>query len=130
MKTLDNEFYIGFENEIDVDIYYLNNENEYVGLKLWDGYFENILSGCYSENIASDGLLKSYARHGGWYDESPWKVENISTAICELKQYDEQNIEPELKNLFLRLQEIRDKLLLLFIESVNHKKDIYISYDN
>lgn len=127
---IDNKYYQGFEGELDVDIYYTNDENEHIGFKLWEGYFENILSGVYHENYKSDGLLNSYVLHEGWYDEAPWKVKNIFTAIAELNQYDENNIEPELKNLFSALQEITKKLIMLFEDCKNQKKDIYIDYDN
>lgn len=127
---IDDKYYKGFEGEVDVDIYYLNDKNERIGYKLWDGYFENILSGAYHENFKVDGMLNSYSSHEGWYDEVPWKVENIITAIEELNQYDENNIEQELRNMFSKLREITKKLIILFEDCISNGKDIYIDYNN
>lgn len=127
---IDDKYYTGFEGEINVDIYYVNENNEQVGYRLWDGYFENILSGAYYEDFKNDGLLDSYCSHEGWYDDSHWKIENINTAIVELNHYDENCLEPELKNMFPKLQEILKIILNLFEECEKNGKDVYIDYDN
>lgn len=127
---LDGRYYKGFEGEIDVDIYYINKENECIGFKLWEGYFENILSGAYADNFKDDGLFKYYTLHEGWYDEAPWEVPNISTVIGELKRFDENNIEPELKNMFPILHVIKEELISLFEECKDLNKTMYIAYDN
>lgn len=127
---INGKYYKGFKGEIDVDNFYVSDGNEHIGYKLWEGYFENILSGAYYEDYKDDGLLKNYVLHEGWYDEAPWSLENILTAIEELNQYDESRIELELKDIFPVLREIVKKLIMLFEECKNQKKDIYIDYDN
>ena len=127
---VDNSYYKGFEGEVEVEIYYLDENNKRIGYKLWEGYFENILSGAFSEKHNSGGLLESYVSHGGWYDEVPWRVKDITLAITELKQFRKENLEPELKNMSQRLQEIDIKLVKFFENCQKEKRIVYIEYDN
>ena len=127
---IDNTYNKGFEGEIDVEIYYVNDTQEKVGYRLWDGYFENILSGAYYENHKDDGLLDSYCLHKGWYDETPWKLENINSAIEELNNYDEKKLEPELEHMYGMLRIILNAIKELFKECKSNMKDIYIDYDS
>ena len=54
--------------------------------------------------------------HIGFYDQSPFKINSITLAIDELRQFDEKKLEDELQNMFFMLHEIRNALMrLLYI---------------
>jgi hypothetical protein len=97
------------------------------GYEIWDGYFENLLRGCYSEKINKGGILYGYMTQEEWCDESPWKIENLSLAIEELKLFSEDNI-PEASIMFEELRNIQLKLLSLLEYASKHRHNAYIEY--
>ena len=98
---INEKYYKGFEGEVEIVLYYFAEDGEKNGWKLWEGYFENLLSGCFGNEIKNTGLLDSYVTHEGFYDEKPWKIKDISTAICEIGQFEKENVVTESSNMLL-----------------------------
>lgn len=126
---ISEKYYDGFENEVEVVIYYYDSNNNKLGIKIWEGYFENLLSGCFNGNANTGGLMESYITHEGFYDEKPWEIKNIQTAIYELERFDEGNVETENINIINIVKQIRGDLISLMKEALKNNISIYIEYD-
>jgi len=125
---IDNTYCINYMYEIELEIYYQNSDGEKVGHKIWRGYFENLLDGCYGKNIAEDGILHGYMLQEEWYDEKPWEIKNIHTAIRELKAYDKDKVECD-SNMLVKLETLKNELINLFNEAVKNEQPVYIDYN-
>lgn len=126
---INENYYKGFEGEKDLDIYYYQEDGEKTGLKIWDGYFELLLSACWLGQVSKGGLLECYADREGFYEEKPWRISNIDVVIKELLQYSpefEKDISLSMKETLSVLQK---DLLMLLDFAVLHNKDIYIDFD-
>lgn len=124
---IDNSYNQGFGAEKEVIIYYISPQGK-EGYELWDGYFENLLRGCYNDKIVKGGILYGYMTQGEWCDESPWKIENIRLAFKELNMFSEGKI-PEMRIMFEELRDIQQKLLSLFKYASEHGYEVYIEYN-
>ena len=96
-----------------------------LGYEIWDGYFENLLRGCYNDKIVKGGILYGYMTQEEWCDISPWKIENVRLAVDELEFFSEENI-PEMHIMFTELRDIQQKLLSLLKDAQEHSHDIFI----
>ncbi len=124
---IDNSYNKGFGTEKEVIIYYTAPQGK-EGYELWDGYFENLLRGCYNDKIVKGGILYGYMTQGEWFDESPWKIEDLRLALDELNMYSEEKI-PEMRIMFEELRDIQQKLLSLFNYASERGYEAYIEYN-
>lgn len=124
---IDNSYNQGFRAEKEVVIYCKTPQGK-EGYELWDGYFENLLRGCYNDKIVKGGILYGYMTQEEWCDESPWKIENIRLAFNELKMFSEGKI-PEMRIMFEELRDIQQKLLSLLKYASEHGYEVYIEYN-
>lgn len=124
---IDNSYNQGFGAEKEVVIYFITLQGK-EGYEIWDGYFENLLRGCYNDKIVKGGILYGYMTQGEWCDESPWKIENIRLALNELKMFSKGKI-PEMQIMFEKLQNIQQKLLSLLKYASQHGYDVFIEYN-
>ena len=125
---IDNKYRINYMYEIEIEIYYKNNNSEKIGYKIWRGYFENLLDGCYGENIAEDGILHGYMLQEEWYDEKPWEIRNIDTAILELERYNKNNVKSG-DDILDKLEDLKKELIKLLKEAKENNHSVYIEYD-
>lgn len=126
---INEKYYKGFEGEIEIVLYYFGEDGEKNGWKLWEGYFENLLAGCFGNEIKNTGLLDSYVTHEGFYDEKPWKIKDIFTAICEIGQFEKENVVTESSNMLLTLEEIKNDLLQFLEAAINNNNEVFVDYD-
>ena len=56
---IDKTYNQGFDGEKEVVIYNLTNSGK-EGYEIWEGYFDNLLDGCYHDKIAKGGILYGY----------------------------------------------------------------------
>ncbi|EJU3045818.1 TPA: hypothetical protein U0S30_002932, partial [Listeria monocytogenes] len=69
--------------------------------------------------------LKEYFNHEGWYDDSPWMIEDNSLTIIQLKCFDINKInQTSMKD---DLEEVV-KTIISFLEN-NRFSKIYIEYE-
>lgn len=125
---IDESFYDGYEGENEVVVYY-NQDSEKIGFKIWNGYFDNLLSGCYNAEIHSDGLLICYQNQDGFYDEQGWSIKNIDVVISELENYSDDQVESESPVMLSMLSIIKDKLITLLQDAKKSEEIVYIDYD-
>lgn len=124
---IDKSYNQGFGSEKEVSIYFITSQGK-EGYEMWDGYFENLLRGCYNDKIVKGGILYGYMTQGEWCDESPWKIENVHLAVNELKMLSEEKI-PEMQIMFIKLRDIQQKLLSLLKYAFEHGYEVYIEYN-
>lgn len=124
---IDNSYNQGFGAEKEVIIYCITPSGR-DGYEIWDGYFENLLDGCYHDQIAKGGILYGYMTQGDWFDESPWKIVDVPLAINEMKLFSEDHI-PQMHIMFKELRVIQQKLLSLLQYASEHGYDVYIEYN-
>jgi hypothetical protein len=124
---IDNTYNQGFGAEKEVVVYCIT-PNGKEGYEMWDGYFENLLRGCYNDKIIKGGILYGYMTQTEWCDESPWEIENVLLAINELKLFSEDTIQ-DMEIMFKKLRDIQLKLLTLFENAVKCGYDVYIEYN-
>ncbi|OJU18136.1 MAG: hypothetical protein BGN88_04975 [Clostridiales bacterium 43-6] len=125
---IDNTYNQGFGSEKEVVIYSVTPKGK-EGYEMWDGYFENLLRGCYNDKIVKGGILYGYMTLTEWQDESPWRIENVYLALNELTLFSEQNMQPKMDCMSKELREIQEKLLILLKDAVVKGYDVYIEYD-
>lgn len=124
---IDNSYNQGFGAEREVVIYFITPQGK-EGYEMWDGYFENLLIGCYNDKIVKGGILYGYMTQEEWCDESPWRIENIHLASDELKMFSEEKI-PERHIMFEKLRDIQHKLLSLLKYASECGYEVYIEYN-
>ena len=125
---IETKYIQGFEEEGEV-FGYSANKADNRGLRIWEGYFENLLSGCYSEHFQPGGLMECYCNQNGFYEESPWKIKNLKVAINDLEGFKADNVEttiPEMKKTVLAL---KDELVSFIKEALENKREVLIEYN-
>lgn len=122
MGYINNKYYLGFDGEPEIIITVVQQNNEISGLSLWSGYFNNIMQQISPVEGKWTALAYYYNLNIGWYDESPWLVENIKDAYEQFKGIDKYNLE-ELE------EEIFEEILELFKKSIEEDNNVYISYE-
>ena len=122
MGHINNNYYLGFEGEPEIIFTVVQENNEISRLSLWSGYFNNIMQQISPVEGKWTALAYYYNLNIGWYDESPWLVENIKDAYEQFKSIDKYNLE-ELE------EEILEEILELFRKSIEEDNNVYISYE-
>ncbi len=117
---IDSRFYEGFEGEAELSLVTDGNK-----LVIWNGYFETILDSLLDCNVEKEGVVKEYFNHEGWYDDSPWLIEDNSLVISQLECFDINKInQNSMKN---DLEEVV-KTIISFLQN-NRLSKIYIEYE-
>ncbi|MBD7912079.1 hypothetical protein [Clostridium cibarium] len=126
---IDEKYYIGFEGEPEITIYYKEKDLSQSGLKIWIGYFEYILGASTSNDYENGGLIYSYINQDGWYDESPWQIDNLTQAIVELKKFNNDNVESEEETILKKLPDIQKDIIAFLEEAQYIDKVVFIDYE-
>ena len=119
---LNEKYYDGFDPEPEINIYCAPDE----GLKIWEGYFETLLSGCYQGYKSEDGLLSPHCHVDGYYDEDEWLLPSIETAIHEIQAYDPEKIEMYGSLMQESIKSLQKDLLQFLEKAQKEGKKVYI----
>lgn len=123
MEKVLSKYYDGFEGEPDIQfIYYDNKGEQKVILKIWEGYFDEIMSTIRPELSGWTGLSYFYHLHEGWYKESPWKIPDLKSAIQQFQSLD-------IEALNIKTQEVYKEIIELLLDANLLDKDVWIAYD-
>lgn len=117
---IDERFYKGFEGEAAVSFV-----TDTTTLMIWDGYFETIMHNLLDSHIEKEGILKEFFNYEGWYEDSPWIIEDIPLTICQLKHFGGRKGPRE--SLEIASEEVVTAILM-FLEE-NQRNTIAITYD-
>ncbi|SMF90172.1 hypothetical protein SAMN05661091_4919 [Paenibacillus uliginis N3/975] len=105
MEIINNKYYEGYEGEGEMQfIRYLSNGDKYV-LKIWDGYFDEIMREIQPEENGWTGLAYYYNVEEPWW-ERPWKIQDIDIVIKQLRNIKTEQLNKEAKELLIELCDI------------------------
>ncbi|MFN2746772.1 MULTISPECIES: hypothetical protein [Bacillus] len=118
---LHTKFYDGFEGEPEIVL--SDGENKVV---IWNGYFETLLNSLLDTNIKKEGIIKEYFYQEGWYNDSPWVIEDVQLTINQMKSFDVSKLDTSdgFKKELVELV----KETIQFLENAKNKT-VVIEYD-
>lgn len=111
-------FYDGYEGNPEIAIYTLIND-EKVGIQMWDGYFDEIMTKIEPEDEGWQSLAYYYNMNGGWYEDSPWKIPNNTEALDQLETISLSGLDDAPRKILTGMLELIRN---------NMDKAIYIEY--
>ena len=118
------DFYEGYEGAAEIQFINISNGNINKIIKIWAGFFDDIMENIAPEPTGWVSLSYYYHLHEGWYDMyEPWKISDLEPA---LKQF--QNV----RNASFRFPEtlnIINSLCDLLYQAVENGEQVYILYD-
>lgn len=117
---IDDRFYKGFEGEAAVSFV-----TDTTTLMIWNGYFETIMHTLLDYPVEKKGILKEFFNYEGWYEDSPWIIEDISLTIHQLKLFECRKGSREA--LEIASEEVVTAILM-FLEE-NQRNTVAIDYD-
>ncbi|MFL0251970.1 hypothetical protein ACJDT4_16240 [Clostridium neuense] len=123
MCEIDERYYDGFEGEPEMifTLVKINGEKEEFGI--WDGYFIRFIEKVEPKENGWTGLAYYYHLDIGWFEESPWLVENLMESYEQLKEIDIESFE------YYEEKEVLRKIICLFKHAIDNGEKIYISYE-
>lgn len=122
---MNEKYYVGFETEPGIAVFC----SPFHGMKIWEGYFELFLSGCYTLLVKNDGILFSYQTRSGFYDEDNWVIPNLETAIEEIAAFRTHEVESGDFDISKILLELQMDFINFLQDSNALNKEVYIICD-
>lgn len=122
MSNIDERYYVGFEGEPEITFSIIEENNTKREFGMWCGYFDNIMKQIQPKEGKWTALAYYYNLEIGWYDESPWLIEN-------LEESHEQLIEIEMDKLENEEKEILKIILSMLRDAIDNNYKAFISYD-
>lgn len=116
------DFYTGFEGEPEIRFVLTRNQMEDRTLRLWEGYFNAIMMNATPEDGRWTGLALPYHLHEGWYEKSPWMIEELPSALEQWEKIDKASLSPECLAVHASVIE----LMTMALETGG---DLWICYD-
>lgn len=105
MELFNSKYYEGYEGEGEMQfIRYLTNGDKYV-IRIWDGYFNEIMDGIQPEEAGWTGLAYYYHVEEPWWEE-PWKIPDIEITLQQLQEIRTEHLDSETKELLVELCDI------------------------
>ena len=111
MELVNKKYYDGFEGEPEIQfIYKKGNDTEI--LTIWEGYFDPIMRLMLPDEQGWTGLAYCYNMYTGWYEDSPWVIEDLQIALKQFESIDETKLCDEaLEILMLLCNVLREAIL-------------------
>ncbi|MEK5259099.1 hypothetical protein MKY75_07675 [Paenibacillus sp. FSL L8-0663] len=129
IDKINDTYYAGFEGEPEIRLIYTNSDKCYV-LKIWNGYFDTLMDCLVQLESAQSNILSD---HEGWYEESPWEVENIRETLQLFDSFDIKYLTEEeaksLTNILPVLPDLKNDIIILLQKAVNGNGNVFIEYD-
>lgn len=122
MSNIDEKYYIGFEGEPEITFSIIKENNIKRQFGMWGGYFDNIMKQIKPKEGRWTALAYYYQLGIGWYDESPWLIQNLEESY-------EQLIEIEVAKLENEEKEIIKIILSMLKYAIDNNCKAFILYD-
>lgn len=122
MKTTVIDFYSGFEGEPEMRFVRRTADDEEFVVRIWIGFFHYIMDSVEPSVNGWKGLALTYHTCQGWYEESPWKIDDIHEVFGEWMLLDSGKID----NYALPVWKAIGDLLR---DAKNALEDVWIFYD-
>ncbi|NUP13546.1 MAG: hypothetical protein HOW73_46510 [Polyangiaceae bacterium] len=117
-----HDFYTGFEGEAEVRFVLRAAGTDQRIVRLWIGYFDTLMETVQPENGEWTGLALPYHVRAGWYDQSPWRVENLNEVLEQWRRIPTFGIDPQCERAYRAV-------LDLLTEAANTGSEVWIEYD-
>lgn len=91
---VNNKYYIGFEGEPEIQVVCRKAEDDDVMI-VWEGYFDEIMRNVVPEEEGWTGLAYYYNMYLGWYEESPWVVDDLNKALQQFSTINQDFLSKE-----------------------------------
>lgn len=92
METIVDKYYIGYESEPEIQIIRKTVQEDIFVLRIWSGFFDDIMNAVEPEEKGWSSLAYYYNLYSGWYEESPWLLQDINAAVEQLKSIKEDKL--------------------------------------
>lgn len=122
MNGVVDKYYKGYEGEPEIQIIKKSSNNEKIVLRIWTGFFDNIMTAIEPQSTGWTSLAYCYNLYIGWYEESPWKIENLDEAKEQLEGIDISKLNEIDKKVL-------EEILKVFKEAITVGDEILISYE-
>ncbi|KAA8753920.1 hypothetical protein [Paenibacillus sp. UASWS1643] len=131
-EKVNDFYYVGYEGHPEILILFERTTQKNV-LKIWIGYFETLLDlMCQYESTDND-ILQAYYAHEGWYEGSPWEIQNLDSAIHLFKSFNVSKVTDEqivnVKNIVPTLPEVAHQISTFLELAKTNGCSVYIEYD-
>lgn len=105
MELINKKYYNGFEGEPEIQfIYRRGNDNEII--IMWEGYFDQIMRLMLLDEQGWTGLAYYYNMYTGWYEESPWAIEDLHMALKQFESIDDRKLCNEAAEILILIRNI------------------------
>ena len=116
----EHDFYGGYEGEPE---YIFRIERQPArSLRIWGGYIDAIMNAVALDPSGWHSLAKFYHLNEGWFEGSPWRIPELSTALDQLQSVESSELDEQQKRVLAALCE-------LFQVALNEGLDVVILYD-
>ena len=119
MELINKKYYDGFEGEPEI-LFICRKGNDSEIFVMWEGYFDHIMRSMLPDKGGWTGLVYYYNMDLGWYEESPWEIEDLQMALKQFELIDSQNLCCEAKEILMVLCD-------MLREAVSEKFQVFIA---
>lgn len=111
MGLVNKEYYNGFEGEPEIQFIYKTGSDTKV-LIMWEGYFDQIMRLILPDEQGWTGLAYYYNMYTGWYENSPWLIEDLQIALKQFKSINKMKLCDEAVEILMVLCDILSEAIL------------------
>lgn len=91
MESINREYYDGFEGEPEIR-FICRKDNDNMIFTIWEGYFDQIMRLIVPDEQGWTGLAYCYNMYTGWYEDSPWIIEDLPMALKQFESVDHEKL--------------------------------------
>jgi len=119
VEIVNSKYYEGYEGEGEMQfIRHFSNGDKFI-LRIWDGYFDQIMGLIEPEESGWTGLAYYYNVEEPWWEE-PWRIPDIDIVLEQLQNIKTDSLNEDTNEL---LKEICNMLL----SSKEFNEDVWIA---
>ena len=111
MELVNKKYYDGFEGEPEIQFIYKKGNDTEIHI-IWEGYFDQIMRLVLPDEQGWTGLAYCYNMYTGWYEDSPWVIEDLQIALKQFESIDEMKLCDEAVEILMLLCNILREAIL------------------
>ena len=119
MEHINKKYYDGFEGEPEIQIIYRKGNDSQI-LVMWEGYFDQIMRLISPDRSGWTGLAYYYNMYLGWYEESPWVIEDLQMALKQFESINSRKLCCEAKEILVSICDIIN-------EAISNSYEVFIA---
>lgn len=105
MERVNDMYYKGFEGEPEIQFICRKGKDSEI-LIIWEGYFDQIMRLIEPDDDGWKGLAYYYNMYLGWYEESPWMIQDLPTALKQFESINDKMISEEAREILKKTCEM------------------------